>query len=80
MKVKNLTMQAFPFIEPNEDDNIKAYHPGISLIDYFAAHALQGLLANPKLQKEILAQGGCQSGWIETSAWAFADEMMKARK
>jgi hypothetical protein len=79
MKVKEAYMQAFPFVEPYKDDNIKAYHPGINLHDYFAAHALQGLLANPKLQKEILAQGGCQNGWIETSAWAFADEMMKAR-
>ena len=52
---------------------------GMLLRDYFAAKALQGLLANPKLQKEILAQGGCLSGWIETSAYGFADAMMKAR-
>jgi hypothetical protein len=52
---------------------------GMNLRDYFAAKALQGLLANPKLQNEILKQGGCHSGWIEVSAWAFADEMMKAR-
>ena len=52
---------------------------GMTLRDYFAAKALQGLLANPKLQNEILKQGGCHSGWIEDSAWAFADEMMKAR-
>jgi hypothetical protein len=53
---------------------------GMTLRDYFAAKAMQGLLANPKLQKEILAQGGCVSGWIETSAYAFADEMLKARE
>jgi len=53
---------------------------GMTLRDYFAAKALQGLLANPKLQKEILAQGGCVSGWIETSAYAFADAMLKARE
>jgi hypothetical protein len=52
---------------------------GMLLRDYFAAKALQGLLANPKLQKEILAQGGCLSGWIEASAYGFADAMMKAR-
>jgi len=52
---------------------------GMTLRDYFAAKALQGLLANPKLQDEILKQGGCHSGWIEDSAWAFADAMMKAR-
>ena len=48
--------------------------------DYFAATAMQGLLANPKLYKEILAQGGCKSGWIEINAFAFADEMLKARE
>jgi hypothetical protein len=52
----------------------------ITLRDYFAAKALQGLLANSKLQKEILEQGGCMSGWIEGSAYGFADAMMKARE
>ena len=55
-------------------------HDGMTLRDYFAAKAMQGLLSNPKLQNEILKQGGCHSGWIETSAWAFADEMLKARE
>jgi hypothetical protein len=53
---------------------------GISMRDYFAAKAMQGLLANPKLQNEILKQGGCLGGWIETSAYGFADAMMKARE
>lgn len=53
---------------------------GMTLRDYFAAKAMQGLLANPKLANEILKNGGCKSGWIETSAFAFADEMMKARE
>lgn len=52
---------------------------GMTLRDYFAAKAMQGLLANPKLANEILKHGGDQSGWIEDSAWAFADEMLKAR-
>jgi hypothetical protein len=65
-------MTAFP--NPNRTDQT-----GMTLRDYFAAQALQGLLANPKLQNEILAKGGCKSGWIETSAWAFADEMLKTR-
>jgi len=53
---------------------------GLTMRDYFAAKALQGLLANPKLQKEILTQGGCMSGWIENSAYGFADAMMKVRE
>jgi hypothetical protein len=52
---------------------------GMTLRDYFAAKALQGLLANPKLSNEILKHGGAASGWIEDSAWAFGDAMLKAR-
>ena len=66
----------------NFDDSQGAYmqDDGMTLRDYMAAKALQGLLANPKLQSEILKQGGCANGWIETSAWSFADEMLKARE
>jgi hypothetical protein len=52
----------------------------MTLRDYFAAKAMQGLLSNPKLANEILKNGGAQSGWIEDSAWAFADAMLKARE
>lgn len=52
---------------------------GISLRDYFAAKALQGLLANPKLQQEILKNGGALGGWIEESAYGFANAMLEAR-
>ena len=70
----NKYLHAFPF----ERDGI--IFTGMSLRDYFAGKALQGLLANPKLQNEILKQGGCKKGWIETSAWAFADAMLEARE
>jgi hypothetical protein len=53
---------------------------GMTLRDYFAAKAMQGLLSNPKLANEILKNGGAQSGWIEDSAWAFADAMLKAKE
>lgn len=56
------------------------YQLGMTLRDYFAAKAMQGLLANPKLANEILKNGGAQSGWIEDSAWAFADTTLKVRK
>ncbi len=67
---------AFPAMHYDLADN----EHGLTMRDYFAAKALQGLLANPKLQKEILAQGGCISGWIEDSAYGFADAMLKARQ
>jgi len=44
--------------------------------DWLAAVALGGLLSNPKLQGEILKKGGCHSGWLESSAYAFADAMI----
>jgi hypothetical protein len=56
------------------------YKLGMTLRDYFAAKAMQGLLANPKLANEILKNGGAQSGWIEDSAFAFADAMLKVRE
>jgi hypothetical protein len=68
-------MKAFPFIIESE----KVAEPGMDLRDYFAAKAMQGLLANPKLQEQILKFGGAKSGWIEESAYGFADAMMKAR-
>jgi hypothetical protein len=69
---------AFPWTV--DDGKNVTGNTGMTLRDYFAAKALQGLLANPKLQKEILAQGGCLSGWIEDSAYGFADAMLKARE
>lgn len=48
----------------------------MSMRDYFAAKAMQGMLANPKLQEQILKAG---QSWIEESAWAVADAMLKHR-
>jgi hypothetical protein len=77
--VVSMNESAFPYAYFDKQLNQTRTMYGMSLRDYFAARALQGLLANPKLQAKILAEGGCVSGWIETSAWAFADEMLKAR-
>lgn len=53
---------------------------GMDLRDYFAAKAMQGLLANPKLHAHILKQGGAFGGWIESSAYGWADAMLEARE
>lgn len=50
-----------------------------SLRDELAAKAMQGLLANPKLQPEIMKRGGATGGWIDTSAYGWADAMLEAR-
>jgi hypothetical protein len=57
--------------------NLKA---GKNMRDEFAMAALMGLLANPKLQAHILKTGGAMGGWIEESAWSWADGMMEQRK
>ena len=44
------------------------------LRDYFAAHALQGLLSNARLYKQINDQE-----WVEKLAWSIADKMLKLR-
>ena len=69
---------AFPGLD-YIDQHGKKNPEGMTLRDYFAAKALQGLLANPKLSETILKHGGAHGGWIEDSAWAFGDAMMKAR-
>jgi DNA-directed RNA polymerase alpha subunit len=56
--------------------NKEADYPGMSLRDYFAAKAMQGMLANPKLQEQILKAG---QSWIEESAWAVADAMLDVK-
>ena len=55
----------------------KDHAVSMTLRDYFAAKAMQGMLANPKLQEQILKVG---QSWIEESAWKVADAMMKARE
>lgn len=50
------------------------------LRDHFAGLAMQGLLSNPKLQAQILKTGGAMGGWIEESAYGWADAMLKERE
>ena len=52
---------------------------GMTLRDWFAAQAMQALLSNPKLHQEIIKNGNAHGGWIEHSAWAWADAMLAAR-
>lgn len=73
MHIKELDQQAFP---TNAGGHTLF---GMTLRDYFASQALQGLLANPKLHTHILKQGGAFGGWIESSAYGWADAMLKAR-
>jgi hypothetical protein len=68
------TAQYADGVRPSGFDN------GMTLRDYFAAKAMQGMLSNPKLHQHILKEGGAFGGWIESSAYGWADAMMKERE
>ena len=74
----NIQESAFPLVEPvNSGDTV---HPGMTLRDWFAGQALNGLLSNPKLADEIKKNGGAFGGWIEDSAYGWANQMLKVKK
>jgi hypothetical protein len=72
MSNKDTGGPAFPSTIIDESLHI----PGMTLRDYFAAKAMQALLANPKLANYIEKAG---QSWIEESAWDWADAMLKER-
>lgn len=49
----------------------------MSLLDYYAGLAMQGMLSNPELKDQILKQG---QSWIEESAWKVAQTMIKTKE
>jgi hypothetical protein len=61
-------------------DTVEPKNAGMSLRDYFAAKAMQGLLSNPELAGEILKNGVERGFWIEESAYAWADGMIAERE
>jgi len=48
----------------------------MTLRDWYAGLAMQGMLSNEKLHKQILEAG---QSWIEESAWMVAEAMLKER-
>jgi hypothetical protein len=62
---------AFPYEERNGDGIPVRDYFGMTLRDYFAAKALQGFVSS----------GGAYDGEFDAKrAYAFADEMLKARE
>jgi hypothetical protein len=49
----------------------------MTLRDWYAGLAMQGMLSNEKLHKQILESG---QSWIEESAWMVAEAMLKERE
>jgi hypothetical protein len=52
------------------------FNPGLTIRDYFAAKAMQGLIATSDSRPGELGH----EDWISRSAYAIADEMMKTRE
>lgn len=57
---------------------------GMSLRDYFAAAALQGLISNPSLSAAIkesaAANGNTITDWCSGASYEYADAMLKQRE
>ncbi len=76
--MKNKQELAFPFT-PTQDRHSST--PGMTLRDYFAAKAMQGLLANNMMGDASLHE--CAPDWlsdISVGAYEFADAMLRARE
>lgn len=73
-------MKAYPYMHKHPTSGQTTISEGLDLRDWFAGLALQGLLSNPKLAEEIRKQGGAYSGWIEDSAYSWADAMIQQRE
>ncbi len=74
--MKNQHQPAFPceplqFVPGNKDLQRVSY-PGMTLRDYFAAHALAGMLRDP-------AAVDMSSYDVAMASYAYADAMLKAR-
>jgi hypothetical protein len=64
-------------IDPTWMQKTGGFAKDMTMRDYYAGLAMQGMLSNEKLHKQILEVG---QSWIEESAWAVADAMLKARE
>ena len=67
MSKDSKTPQAFPYSGEGDELN---YSKGMSLRDYFAAEAMQGLIANNSTDAQEIAQ----------AAYIVADAMLKRRQ
>ena len=63
-------------IDPTWMARTGGFAKDMTMRDHYAGLAMQGMLSNEKLHKQILEAG---QSWIEESAWAVADAMLKAR-
>ena len=66
-------MQAYPFQHKDPTTGLTNISVGMTLRDYFAAKAMQGMVTDPSWQGQI-----CKT--IASISYEMADAMMEARK
>ena len=66
-------MKAYPIVTQRPDGVVVEYNPGMDLRDYFAAKAMQGLLATVKDETWFQDE-------VASICYEMADKMMKARE
>ena len=72
--------QAFPVLDCRrpQDGSLECFDADMSLRDYFAAKAMQGLLSKIDIEKATVLNGKFIS--IPNLSYKFADEMLKVRE
>lgn len=76
--MENNNIPAFPTIHPALDPRASGFNieEGMTLRDYFAAKALQGMLANPN----ILTKDGSFNATNPKACYDIADAMLSQRE
>ena len=70
---------AFPVYDHHADGQQFLAETGINMRDYFAAKAMQGLLAKGEADEIIRESDMCWTDAIAGDSYAMADAMLKAR-
>lgn len=72
---------AFPGYTMNMDTKMVSFHEGMTLRDYFAAKAMQGLIGCPDWRENAGEDVDMDpSDYTAITAYVMADAMLKARK
>lgn len=64
---------AFPWPDPEQNSGAT----GMTMRDYFAARAMQGMLANPQCDYSPMTKSAVEQ--VAADAWALADAMIAAK-
>lgn len=72
---------AFPFVDRSESqNNLMAFDAGMTLRDYFANSAMQGLLSNECEIQRAVKKSPDVNSVIASISYSLADAMLKQRE